>query len=888
MDSPISPIPPSFSESSSPSMELPTGKPSQLSTPQPLSPLGSCESTTSTTTTKDGVNTDPSVSKDQVANPNICRTVMLNGVPIASLVIDGKERLCLAQISNTLLKDYSYNEIHNRRVALGVTCVQCTPVQLEILRRAGAMPISSRRCGMITKREAERLCKSFLEETTPPKLPENFAFDVYHVCAWGCRGSFIPSRYNSSRAKCIKCAYCNIYFSPNKFIFHSHRTPESKYNHPDAANFNSWRRHIKLASDEVATDLCHAWEDVKAMFNGGSRKRVMGGGGSHHGGSTNPSSMSTFGFGLTSRPPEKRSRSEFEQPVLHSSMPRPFGYPLVPVPNKTYTVQGESLLQKKTENGTVNPPYSALDLVAKKHLSPTSFKRGLSDFMWGGNKDPYSSWSKAFGLNMNGYYPQAVNNPNMMYKAQHFPPPQHLSPDRNKLGSPTKITSPLTNNNLDTGRREEEKFCPWDSEIRKKHNTEEKIDDCGDPKTQFLREPHEYVSAFKPVTRDRQGCQSNIPIQPTDLSVHHHENVDGDIITNCEDKADRKMMTSDSEVDASEDDADSDINIIDEGMGPAMAGDERECVRERKLIEEETPQTQKTEENGPFQTPKSPSSSLPGEVSNSIPTSQAQSPPVRPISRQMTSPSKPPSVELASSKSKSVASLHAQCGTNKDDDRYGSVNSPLSLELSSACNSRPTLDSSRTDNNGASFTESSLKNNTMEKNIGEMEKEELEKALLQEMRMRKKMEQECQLLKDTFQNQVKRELAYREEMSQQLQIVRETLCHELDAERKARFAIQQKLKSDDITSQHRRAQQTVDHRVDMDRTLAYWRLAMLGPTCLPSQQWRAMMPIVMNGEPAETGNESIFPAAASTAAGAGRVSARSLEIYGNTRRTSAF
>ena len=55
----------------------------------------------------------------------------LHGVRIVSLFMDGKERLCLAQISNTLLKDYSYNEIHNRRVALGITCVQCTPVQVS-------------------------------------------------------------------------------------------------------------------------------------------------------------------------------------------------------------------------------------------------------------------------------------------------------------------------------------------------------------------------------------------------------------------------------------------------------------------------------------------------------------------------------------------------------------------------------------------------------------------------------------------------------------------------------------------------------------------------------------------------------------------------------------
>lgn len=58
-------------------------------------------------------------------------TVTLHGVRIVSLFMDGKERLCLAQISNTLLKDYSYNEIHNRRVALGITCVQCTPVQVS-------------------------------------------------------------------------------------------------------------------------------------------------------------------------------------------------------------------------------------------------------------------------------------------------------------------------------------------------------------------------------------------------------------------------------------------------------------------------------------------------------------------------------------------------------------------------------------------------------------------------------------------------------------------------------------------------------------------------------------------------------------------------------------
>ncbi|EDX15228.1 GD24365 [Drosophila simulans] len=111
------------------------------------------------------------------------------------------------------------------------------------------MPVSSRRCGMITRREAERLCKSFLGDNTPPRLPDDFAFNVQHKCAWGCRGSFLPSRYNSSRAKYVQ---------------------------PDAANFNSWRRHMSLSGNDYDEKIIHAWEDVKAMFNGGTRKRLVG------------------------------------------------------------------------------------------------------------------------------------------------------------------------------------------------------------------------------------------------------------------------------------------------------------------------------------------------------------------------------------------------------------------------------------------------------------------------------------------------------------------------------------------------------------------------------------------------------------------------------------
>lgn len=65
-----------------------------------------------------------------------------------------------------------------------------------------------------------------------------------------------------------------MFYSPNKFVFHSHRLADSKYVQPDAANFNSWRRHIRLDGDPPI-EVVHAWEDVKAMFNGGTRKRLM-------------------------------------------------------------------------------------------------------------------------------------------------------------------------------------------------------------------------------------------------------------------------------------------------------------------------------------------------------------------------------------------------------------------------------------------------------------------------------------------------------------------------------------------------------------------------------------------------------------------------------------
>ena len=67
---------------------------------------------------------------------------------------------------------------------------------LLYLMSAPPVYLSYCRCGMITRREAERLYKSFFDAIEPPNLPDDFVFSVYHECGWGCAGFFIPARYN--------------------------------------------------------------------------------------------------------------------------------------------------------------------------------------------------------------------------------------------------------------------------------------------------------------------------------------------------------------------------------------------------------------------------------------------------------------------------------------------------------------------------------------------------------------------------------------------------------------------------------------------------------------------------------------------------------------------
>ncbi|KAL4613399.1 SKI family transcriptional corepressor 1 [Arapaima gigas] len=717
--------------------------------------------------------------------PNQVSETALYGVPIVSLVIDGQERLCLAQISNTLLKNYSYNEIHNRRVALGITCVQCTPVQLEILRRAGAMPISSRRCGMITKREAERLCKSFLGAHNPPKLPENFAFDVSHECAWGSRGSFIPARYNSSRAKCIKCSYCNMYFSPNKFIFHSHRTPDSKYTQPDAANFNSWRRHLKLTEKTPSEDVAHAWEDVKAMFNGGSRKRTLPVGASEQ--SSPLKQQSSGGLPPRSSPevPHKALRCEEDRTAVGlASGVR--SYPVIPVPSKSF-----GMLQK------IPPPlfphpygFPAFGLCQKKDESVglgEQNKNNLPGVFWPGAKD---SVYPSFPM----FWPAAGGLPLPPYPGAQPKPPTELLGVRQNEPDVSEQSDGSTNTPKDSLLDSER--C---SSTQSARNEEDKSGD-ETRSTEGLPIAHRktsYISAFRPVVKDAESIAKLYgnreaynggpagymsPDFMSESSSYRSVSPDVDSVEEPDVDVESNRVQEDEEsVQLSVEDRQSPPDLV-----LAQVGSEKNQEAENEPLA-----SLEEHQRGPFADGVSTDEEHQKEASSESGDHPAALYGVYARERD--------DHMALNGPANFGATTNYQCGPLDSSDtlKEDISSAPKEAELKKTYEDPGSVskESSREAVGGEEVVRADVTRVTlMEKDIENMAKDELQRQLMEQVELRKKLEREFQSLKDNFQDQMKRELSYREEMVQQLQIVRDTLCSELDQERKARYAIQQKLK----------------------------------------------------------------------------------------------
>ncbi|KAM8927016.1 ski oncogene isoform 2-T2 [Pelodytes ibericus] len=211
-----------------------------------------------------------------------CETI-LEGETISCFVVGGEKRLCLPQILNSVLRDFSLQQINSVCDELHVYCSRCTADQLEILKVMGILPFSAPSCGLITKTDAERLCNALLYGGTyPPRCKKDFqgslelemteqSFRVYHECFGKCKGLFVPELYANPSSPCIQCLDCRLLYPPHKFVVHSHKALENRTCHWgfDSAN---WRAYLLLAQDSGMSEeeqgrLGRVLEEMKEKFD---------------------------------------------------------------------------------------------------------------------------------------------------------------------------------------------------------------------------------------------------------------------------------------------------------------------------------------------------------------------------------------------------------------------------------------------------------------------------------------------------------------------------------------------------------------------------------------------------------------------------------------------
>ncbi|XP_012728802.1 v-ski avian sarcoma viral oncogene homolog b [Fundulus heteroclitus] len=209
-----------------------------------------------------------------------CETV-LEREPISCFVVGGEKRLCLPQILNSVLRDFSLQQINSVCDDLHIYCSRCTADQLEILKVVGILPFSAPSCGLITQTDAERLCNALIYGGTyPPHCNKELgslelerterSFKVYHECFGRCKGLFVPELYAGPAAACIQCLDCRLMFPPHKFVVHSHKRLENRTVHWgfDSAN---WRAYVLLDPDytdkEEKSHLEQLLKELKGKYD---------------------------------------------------------------------------------------------------------------------------------------------------------------------------------------------------------------------------------------------------------------------------------------------------------------------------------------------------------------------------------------------------------------------------------------------------------------------------------------------------------------------------------------------------------------------------------------------------------------------------------------------
>lgn len=191
---------------------------------------------------------------------------MLEGRPIGCFLLGGEMRLCLPQIFNNILHEFSLERINRTFDELLIFFSQCTPEQLIEFKMAEILPEDVKACGLITRTNAERLCSALLHrpdrsycQMIKKKLKEDCEqFRVYHRCFGKSEGICYPDLFAFKERSCIECLECGGLFPPNKFVCHvcKDKPKENRTCHW-GFNSSSWRAYIKVAPDESDLDKCN-------------------------------------------------------------------------------------------------------------------------------------------------------------------------------------------------------------------------------------------------------------------------------------------------------------------------------------------------------------------------------------------------------------------------------------------------------------------------------------------------------------------------------------------------------------------------------------------------------------------------------------------------------
>ncbi|XP_072816849.1 ski-like protein [Vicugna pacos] len=217
---------------------------------------------------------------------------VLEGESISCFQVGGEKRLCLPQVLNSVLREFSLQQINTVCDELYIYCSRCTSDQLHILKVLGILPFNAPSCGLITLTDAQRLCNALLRPRTFPQngsiLPAKnslaqlketgSAFEVEHECLGKCQGLFAPQFYVQPDSPCIQCLECCGMFAPQTFVMHSHRSPDKRTCH---WGFESakWHCYLHVNQKYLGTPeekkLKIILEEMKEKFSMRNGKRTQ-------------------------------------------------------------------------------------------------------------------------------------------------------------------------------------------------------------------------------------------------------------------------------------------------------------------------------------------------------------------------------------------------------------------------------------------------------------------------------------------------------------------------------------------------------------------------------------------------------------------------------------